>query len=485
MKEALLCRASSFRISGIFRRHCDGDLNIKQKMNVVILAAGMGKRMRSRLPKVLQPLAGRPMLDHVLDATEGLSQSPRVVVVGHGAETVMAHCEGRTDVAFALQAEQLGTGHALRAALPQIDPAAPQTLVCLGDVPLLSRATLGRVADEAAEGGLVLLTVELDDPTGYGRILRDAEGRVRSIVEEKDATPEEKRVREVNTGIMCLPTARLAQWLAALSPANAQGEYYLTDVIDLAAREGVRISAVHPQHVWEVEGVNSKAQLAELERVWQRAQASALLDAGVTLLDPTRIDVRGRLECGRDVEIDVNCVFEGEVKLADGVRVGANCVLRNCVVDEGVEILPFCHIDGAHVGAGGRVGPYSRLRPGAELMGGNHIGNFVEVKKSNVGLGTKINHLTYIGDADVGARVNIGAGTITCNYDGVNKFRTVIGDDAFIGSGTELVAPVTVGAGATIGAGSTITRAAPDGKLTLSRTRQVTVEGWQRPVKKR
>ena len=256
-------------------------------------------------------------------------------------------------------------------------------------------------------------------------------------------------------------------------------------MIDLAAREGVRISAVHPQHVWEVEGVNSKAQLAELERVWQRAQASALLDAGVTLLDPARIDVRGRLECGRDVEIDVNCVFEGEVKLADGVRVGANCVLRNCVVDEGVEILPFCHIDGAHVGAGGRVGPYSRLRPGAELMGGNHIGNFVEVKKSNVGLGTKINHLTYIGDADVGARVNIGAGTITCNYDGVNKFRTVIGDDAFIGSGTELVAPVTVGAGATIGAGSTITRAAPDGKLTLSRTRQVTVEGWQRPVKKR
>ena len=331
---------------------------------------------------------------------------------------------------------------------------------------------------------LVLLTVKLDNPKGYGRIVRDEFGRVTSIVEEKDATAEEKLIREVNTGIMVLPTAKLEAWLSALTNTNAQGEYYLTDVIGLAAGEGSRIATVHPENVYEVEGVNSKRQLAQLERTWQRAQADVLLDAGVTLIDPARIDIRGELLCSQDVEIDVNCVFEGRVVLESGVRIGANCIVKDAVIRAGTEVLPFCHIEGADIGAQSRVGPYSRLRPGATLAGRNHIGNFVEVKKSEIGSGSKVNHLTYIGDATVGERVNVGAGTITCNYDGVNKFRTVIGDDAFIGSGTELVAPVVIGNGATIGAGSTITRAAPEGKLTLARSRQTTIEGWHRPTKK-
>ncbi len=453
-------------------------------MNIVILAAGMGKRMRSRLPKVLQPIAGRPMLDHVLDATAPFAAgSPRIIVVGHGAEAVEARYADRTDVRFALQSPQLGTGHALMQAVPSLDKNDPATLVCLGDVPLLSSETIRRMTEAAETNEMVLLTVELENPTGYGRIKR-AEGRPYEIVEEKDATDDERRIREVNTGIMLLPTARLEGWLSSLTNTNAQGEYYLTDVLALAAHEGVSIAAVQPDHVWEVEGVNSKPQLARLERVWQRVQADRLMDAGVTLLDPDRIDIRGTLTCGRDVEIDVGCVFEGNVVLADGVKVGANCVLKNVEVGEDTVILPFCHLEGARVGAAGRIGPYSRLRPGAELAGGNHIGNFVEVKKSVVGEGTKINHLAYVGDADVGARVNIGAGCITCNYDGVNKFRTVIGDDAFIGSDTQLIAPVKVGAGATIGAGTTLTREAPEGKLTLSRARQVTIEGWKRPVKK-
>lgn len=453
-------------------------------MNIVILAAGMGKRMRSRLPKVLQPIASRPMLDHVLDATAPFAAgSPRIIVVGHGAEAVEARYADRTDVRFALQSPQLGTGHALMQAVPSLDKNDPATLVCLGDVPLLSSETIRRMTEAAETNEMVLLTVELENPTGYGRIKR-AEGRPYAIVEEKDATDDERRIREVNTGIMLLPTARLEGWLSSLTNTNAQGEYYLTDVLALAAHEGVSIAAVQPDHVWEVEGVNSKPQLARLERVWQRVQADRLMGAGVTLLDPDRIDIRGTLTCGRDVEIDVGCVFEGNVVLADGVKVGANCVLKNVEVGEDTVILPFCHLEGARVGAAGRIGPYSRLRPGAELAGGNHIGNFVEVKKSVVGEGTKINHLAYVGDADVGARVNIGAGCITCNYDGVNKFRTVIGDDAFIGSDTQLIAPVKVGAGATIGAGTTLTREAPEGKLTLSRARQVTIEGWKRPVKK-
>lgn len=452
-------------------------------MNIVILAAGMGKRMHSKLPKVLQPLAGRPMLDHVLDAVEGFADV-KTVVVGHCAEAVKKRYESRADLQFAMQMPQQGTGHALMQAWPVLDRTESQTLVCLGDVPLLSAGTVRRMFEEAQKSEFVLLTIEMENPKGYGRIVRDAEGGVKAIVEEKDATYEERLIREVNTGIMVLPTARLETWLGALRNDNAQNEYYLTDLVGFAAAEGVRIATVHPDHAYEVEGVNSKAQLATLERTWQRIQADRLLESGVTLIDPSRIDIRGDLICGQDVEIDVGCIFEGRVELGDGVRVGAYSVIRNTKIEDGVEILPFCHFDGATVGCNSRVGPYSRLRPGAELTGNNHIGNFVEVKKSVIGQDSKVNHLTYIGDADVGARVNVGAGTITCNYDGVNKFRTIIGDDAFIGSDTQLIAPVEVGAGATIGAGTTLTKNAPAGKLTLSRARQMTIEGWTRPVKK-
>lgn len=452
-------------------------------MNIVILAAGMGKRMHSKLPKVLQPLAGRPMLDHVLDAVEGFAEV-KTVVVGHCAEVVRKHYEGRGDLQFVMQMPQQGTGHALMQAWPVLDRTESQTLVCLGDVPLLSAGTIRRMFEEAKKSEFVLLTIEMENPKGYGRIVRDAEGGVKAIVEEKDATYEERLIREVNTGIMVLPTARLETWLGALRNDNAQNEYYLTDLVGFAAAEGVRIATVHPDRAYEVEGVNSKAQLATLERTWQRVQADRLLESGVTLIDPSRIDIRGDLICGQDVEIDVGCVFEGRVELGDGVRVGAYSVICNTKVEDGVEILPFCHFEGATVGCQSRIGPYSRLRPGAELTGNNHIGNFVEVKKSVIGQDSKVNHLTYIGDADVGARVNVGAGTITCNYDGVNKFRTVIGDDAFIGSDTQLIAPVEVGAGATIGAGTTLTRNAPAGKLTLSRARQMTIEGWTRPIKK-
>lgn len=452
-------------------------------MNIVILAAGMGKRMRSKLPKVLQPLAGRPMLDHVLNAVDALAPV-KTIVVGHCAEEVQKRYDGRTDLQFVLQMPQLGTGHALMQAWPSLDPTELQTLVCLGDVPLLSSTTIARMQKAAESHEMVLLTVCLDNPKGYGRIVRDEAGKVTAIVEEKDATDEQRAINEVNTGIMLLPTSRLEDWLKALSNDNAQKEYYLTDLIGFASRDGVAISTVHPDHAYEVEGVNSKLQLAELERTWQRAQAQRLLESGVTLLDPDRIDIRGELNCGTDVEIDVGCIFEGRVELCDGVRVGAYSVIRNAVIGQNVEILPFCHFDGAKVGDCSRVGPYSRLRPGTDLKGNNHIGNFVEVKKSVVGKESKVNHLTYIGDADVGQRVNVGAGTITCNYDGVNKFRTVIGDDAFIGSDTQLIAPVEVGAGATIGAGTTLTRNAPEGKLTLSRARQMTIDAWTRPVKK-
>lgn len=450
-------------------------------MNIVILAAGMGKRMRSRLPKVLQPLADKPMLEHVIEKARLLGSNNRlIVVIGHGAEAVKAYFEKDEDITFALQAEQLGTGHALLQALPYCDQSEP-TLVLLGDVPLIRPETLKDLI-QAAGSGVGLLTVRLDNPKGYGRIVRQ-KGAVCAIVEEKDATDEQRAINEVNTGIMVLPTRYLERWLNELGNENAQGEYYLTDVIARAVSEAVAVNSATAQTATEVEGVNNKVQLAALERAYQKENALRLMNDGVTLIDPDRIDVRGELVCGKDVTIDVGCIFSGKVVLGDGVRVGAYCVLKDVEIGEGTEILPFCHFDGAQVGKEARLGPYSRLRPGTTLADQTHIGNFVEIKKSVVGLGSKVNHLSYIGDTDMGARVNIGAGTITCNYDGVNKFRTTILDDAFIGSDTQLVAPVTVGKGATLGAGTTLTKNAPDGELTIARARQMTIKGWKRPTK--
>ncbi|WP_423371733.1 bifunctional UDP-N-acetylglucosamine diphosphorylase/glucosamine-1-phosphate N-acetyltransferase GlmU [Burkholderia sp. LMG 32019] len=452
-------------------------------MNIVILAAGTGKRMRSALPKVLHPLAGRPLLSHVIDTARTLQPSRLVVVVGHGAEQVQA-AVAAPDVQFAVQAEQLGTGHAVRQALPLLDPAQP-TLVLYGDVPLTRTSTLQRLVDAAREGRYGILTVTLDDPTGYGRIVRDVSGFVTRIVEQKDASPEQLKIAEINTGIIVTPTAQLSMWLGALKNENAQGEYYLTDVVELAIEAGFEVVTAQPDEEWETLGVNSKAQLAELERIHQRNIADALLVDGVTLADPARLDVRGTLRCGRDVSIDVNCVFEGNVTLADNVTIGANCVIRNASVGAGTRIDAFSHIDGAELGANTVIGPYARLRPGAQLADEAHVGNFVEVKNAVIGRGSKANHLTYIGDADIGARVNIGAGTITCNYDGANKFRTVIEDDVFVGSDTQLVAPVRVGRGVTIAAGTTIWKDVADGLLALNEKTQTAKSGYVRPVKKK
>lgn len=452
-------------------------------MNIVILAAGTGKRMRSALPKVLHPLAGRPLLSHVIDTARTLQPSRLVVVVGHGAEQVQA-AVAAPDVQFAVQAEQLGTGHAVRQALPLLDPAQP-TLVLYGDVPLTRASTLRRLVDAAHDGRYGILTVTLDDPTGYGRIVRDAAGFVTRIVEQKDASPDELRIAEINTGIIVTPTAQLSMWLGALKNENAQGEYYLTDVVELAIEAGFEVVTSQPDDEWETLGVNSKAQLAELERIHQRNVADALLVDGVTLADPARVDVRGTLRCGRDVSIDVNCVFEGNVTLADDVTIGANCVIRNASIGAGTRIDAFTHIDGAELGAHTVIGPYARLRPGAQLADEAHVGNFVEVKNAVIGHGSKANHLTYIGDADIGARVNIGAGTITCNYDGANKFRTVIEDDVFVGSDTQLVAPVRVGRGVTIAAGTTIWKDVAEGVLALNEKTQTAKSGYVRPVKKK
>lgn len=452
-------------------------------MEVVILAAGQGKRMRSVLPKVLQPIAGRPMLAHVIGAARALDASRICVVYGHGGEVVRERMQDAA-LRWARQEPQLGTGHAVQQALPELTDGE-MALVLYGDVPLIGAPTLRRLQAAAGSGKLALLTVELDNPTGYGRILRDADGRVTRIVEEKDASAEQRRVREVNTGILVAPVTRLRDWLGRIGNDNAQGEYYLTDIIGLAVAEGVEIVTVQPDAVWETLGVNSKPQLAELERIHQRNIAQRLMDAGVTLLDPARIDVRGELECGRDVEIDVGCVFEGRVELGDDVRVGANCVIRNARIGAGSRIAPFSHIEDTVTGRECVIGPYARTRPGTTLGDDVHLGNFVEVKNSAIADHSKANHLAYVGDADVGQRVNIGAGTITCNYDGANKFRTIIEDDVFIGSDTQLVAPVRVGRGATLGAGTTLTKDAPPEQLTVSRAKQITIAGWKRPVKKK
>ena len=449
-------------------------------LNVVILAAGQGKRMHSSLPKVLHPLAGRPLLAHVIGTARALKPARICVVYGHGGEQVPAALAA-SDLQFAKQEPQLGTGHALQQALPELE-AGGDVLVLYGDVPLISMTTLTALTSGNGERAR-LVTVELSDPAGYGRIVRDAQGEIRAIVEEKDANEEQRRIAEINTGIMLLPGTRLADWLGRLSNSNAQGEYYLTDVIAMAIADGVHVAARAPAAAWEVMGVNTKEQLAELERVHQRRTASGLLDAGVTLTDPARIDVRGELRCASDVRIDVNCVFEGEVELGAGVNVGANCVIRNTRIGAATRVEPFSFIDGAVIRENCIIGPYARIRPGTELANDVHIGNFVEVKASTIGSGSKANHLAYIGDTSMGRDVNVGAGTITCNYDGADKHRTVIEDDVFIGSDTQLVAPVTVGRGSTIGAGSTITRDTPPGELTLSRAKQTSIANWKRPRK--
>ena len=451
-------------------------------LSVVILAAGQGKRMNSDLPKVLQPLAGRPLLAHVIDTARQLKPAALHVVYGHGGEKVR-EAFAAEPVQWVLQSEQRGTGHALLQAMPSI-PDSHRVLVLYGDVPLLQAQTLAALLALASPAQVALLTAQLPDPTGYGRVLRDARRRVRRIVEEKDASAVQRRVREVNTGVMVLPAGPLRKWLAALRSDNSQREYYLTDVIAMAAKQRVAVLPLVAASDCEVLGVNDRLQLAQLETTLRGMRATAAMQAGATLADPARFDQRGELVLGRDVFIDVNVVLEGRVELGDGVRVGPGCVLRDVSIAAGTQVHSHCVLEQAVVGRDCRIGPFARLRPGAQLEDGVHIGNYVEVKNSRIGAGSKANHLSYLGDATLGKGVNVGAGTICCNYDGINKSRTEIGDGAFIGSGSMLVAPVSIGPDATIGAGSTITRAAPAGKLTLARGRQTTIEGWKRPTKR-
>ena len=447
---------------------------------VVILAAGKGTRMKSSMPKVLHPLAHKPLVQHVIDTARSLDPSQIVVVYGHGGDQVREVVID-ADLSWAEQAEQLGTGHAVQQAMPHIKEA-DRVLVLYGDVPLTSAETLRELLDQAGKG-MGLLTINLDDPSGYGRIVRDDKGAVERIVEQKDANADELSIQEVNTGIMVFPGDKLTGWLNGLSNNNAQGEYYLTDLLAMAVNDGVSIAVTQPEHQFEADGVNNKLQLAELERAYQRLQANRLMTDGVLLRDPNRFDLRGTLTHGSDCEIDINVIIEGTVTLGNNVKIGANVVLRNVSIGDNTVVVENCIFDDATVGADCTIGPFSRLRPGADLTGGAHIGNFVEIKKSTVGLGSKVNHLTYIGDSQIGAGVNIGAGTITCNYDGANKHTTVIGDNAFIGSNSALVAPVTIGKGATIGAGSVIRKDTPDEQLTLTGSKQVTISNWERPKK--
>ena len=451
-------------------------------LQVVILAAGQGKRMHSDLPKVAHALGGRPLLAHVVESARTLAPERLCIVVGHGADAVRERVLA-PGAAWAIQEKQLGTGHAVMQAMPSLGRGGP-VLVLYGDVPLISAATL-RALVAASEGGkLAILTQDMENPKGYGRIVRDASGRVARIVEEKDATEAERRIREINTGLVAAPRDRLEAWLARLSNDNAQGEYYLTDIVAAAVADGVPIEVRQPAAAHECLGVNSKSDLAVLERRYQMNKAAALLESGVTLADPSRIDVRGDLACGRDVVIDVNCIFEGRVVLGDRVKIGANCILRDVTVGADTEVKPFSLVEEAAIGRNARIGPYARIRPGTDLADEVHIGNFVEVKASRIAARSKANHLAYVGDSTVGSDVNIGAGTITCNYDGANKHRTVIEDDVHIGSDVQLVAPVTVGKGATVGAGATITKDVPPGGLTLTEKKQVSKPGWQRPRKK-
>ncbi len=448
---------------------------------VVILAAGQGKRMNSDLPKVLQPLAGRPLLRHVVETARALDAASLHVVYGHGGDAVRA-AFAADELQWALQAEQKGTGHAVMQAMPAI-PDTHRVLVLYGDVPLLKAATLRELLQQSG-AGLALLTVVLADPAGYGRVLRDRKGSVKAIVEQKDATAAQLKIREGNTGVLAVPASLLRRWLKRLRSDNAQGEYYLTDIVAMAVKDKVAVRPLVAATEPEVLGVNDKLQLAQLEAALRGERAAAAMRAGATLADPARFDQRGELVLGRDVFIDADVLFEGRVVLGDRVRIGPHCVLRDITIGADTHIVSHCVLEQCEVGASCNIGPFARLRPGASLADGVHIGNFVEVKNSSIGSGSKANHLTYLGDATVGAGVNVGAGTITANYDGASKHRTVIGDGAAIGSGNMLVAPVTIGANATIGAGSTITRDAPAGKLTVARARQVTIEGWRRPVKR-
>lgn len=451
------------------------------QLAVVILAAGQGKRMNSDLPKVLQPLAGCPLLKHVIFAARGLSPANIYVVYGHGGAQVQAAL-GHDDVEWILQAQQLGTGHAVMQAMAVI-PDTHTVLVLYGDVPLIRSETLNKLIAAAAKGVLAVLSVNLDEPAGYGRILRDADGRVRAIIEHQEASPAQLKISEVNTGLLCAPAGPLREWLLGLRRDNTQGEYFLTDVVAGAVQAGTTVEVIPAASEVEVMGINDKIQLAQAETALRRERAAALMLSGATLADPARIDIRGEVEVGRDVFIDVNAVLIGKVRLAAAVRIGPNCVITDSEIGAGTEVFANCVIDNAVVAENCRIGPFARLRPGTNLHHDVHIGNFVEVKNTEVGAGSKANHLTYLGDSCVGKDVNVGAGSITCNYDGANKWPTVIDDGASIGSGTMMIAPVRIGAGATIGAGSTISASTPEGKLTLERSKQVSVEDWARPVK--
>jgi len=449
-------------------------------LDIVILAAGQGTRMRSALPKVLHPVAGRSMLGHVIDTARALAPKAIHVVIGHGAEQVRDQLAA-DDLNFVEQAEQLGTGHAVAQALPAL--SAERVLILYGDVPLIEAATLERLLQQVTPQQLALLTVNLADPSGYGRIVRDGQGVVQAIVEHKDATAVQRLITEGNTGILAVPGERLADWLGRLSNSNAQGEYYLTDVIAMAVADGLVVATEQPLHAMEVQGANDRIQLAELERHFQQRAARRLMAQGVTLSDPARFDLRGEVTAGRDVLIDINVILEGKVVIEDGVEIGPNCVIRNSTLRRGSVVKANSHLEGAELGEGADCGPFARLRPGAVLGANAHVGNFVEVKNASLGEGAKAGHLAYLGDADIGARTNIGAGTITCNYDGANKFRTVMGEDVFIGSNSSLVAPVTLGDGATTGAGSVITADVPPETLALGRARQAVITGWRRPQK--
>lgn len=451
-------------------------------LSVVILAAGKGTRMYSDLPKVLHPIAGKPMVKHVIDTVKHLNARQINLIYGHGADLLKERLADEP-VNWVFQAEQLGTGHAMQQAAPFFSD--DENIVMLyGDAPLIQQSTLERLIAQKPENGIALLTVKLDNPTGYGRIIRE-NGSVVAIVEQKDASAEQLKIQEINTGVMVASGASFKKWLGNLNNNNAQGEYYITDVIAMANEDGFQVQAVQADEFMEVEGVNNRLQLAALERFYQKKQAEKLLLAGVTLIDPSRFDVRGTVEHGKDVSIDVNVILEGNVKLGNNVKIGAGCVLKNVTVGDNVEIKPYSVLEDAVIGEKSAIGPFSRLRPGTQLAEGAHVGNFVEIKNAQVGKGSKVNHLTYVGDAEVGSNVNIGAGVITCNYDGANKFKTIIGDDVFVGSDSQLVAPVEIANGATIGAGSTITKNVAEGELVITRVAQKHIQGWQRPTKKK